>query len=260
MPAKHRPNLMYVRVGKGVIFNHDETLRREIFMWPHINQEDLASSKTLLLLLNARSRHCPSHFAAADSDSMKLGFMADIIKQIPLSGYVVLVNDVAKKYAGVWEQLTWLLTLVYLDQDLVPQIVDELKRMIQSSRRASDLVYSKVAESLRDLSILAQCRHQLDYYFRWSRAWNMDLDPPTRDELIPGSSWPYAWIRIRRALVNPINSRPITRLARFFSKPFPYPINKCQIKENVQALRTAEKHLDTFWAAVDKILLTKALP
>ena len=50
------------------------TKYKEAFMWPYINQEDLLNTnKTLLLLLNARGRNPPSHFAAADNDAMRLG-------------------------------------------------------------------------------------------------------------------------------------------------------------------------------------------
>lgn len=42
-------------------------------MWPYINQEDLSDPKMLLLLLDARARHNPCEFAAADDESMRVG-------------------------------------------------------------------------------------------------------------------------------------------------------------------------------------------
>lgn len=36
---------------------------------------------------------------------------------------------------------------------------------------------------------------------------------------------------------------------------FTYPVEKRRIKENVAALRSAENHLDAFWAAVDQAMI-----
>lgn len=39
---------------------------------------------------------------------------------------------------------------------------------------------------------------------------------------------------------------------------FAYPVAKRRTKENVEALRRAEGHLDAFWAAIDQLMSTKA--
>jgi hypothetical protein len=46
---------------------------REGFMWPHVNVEELAKARPLLLLLHSRSNNAPGVFAEADLDSTKLG-------------------------------------------------------------------------------------------------------------------------------------------------------------------------------------------
>lgn len=68
------------------------TKYRDSFIWPYVNQEDLSGPKTLLLLLNARGRHFPCDFAAADGDAMHLGTVTAAIVPIFLNEYVMVLN------------------------------------------------------------------------------------------------------------------------------------------------------------------------
>lgn len=60
----------------------DKAKHRDPFMWPYINQEDLSKPKALPLLLNARGRHSPGDFAAADVDALRLGKTSNAIVPI----------------------------------------------------------------------------------------------------------------------------------------------------------------------------------
>lgn len=55
---------------------------RDCFLWPYINQDDMVKSRPLLLLLDARSRHHPSTFAAADAEQVHLGLVTKAIVPI----------------------------------------------------------------------------------------------------------------------------------------------------------------------------------
>ncbi|OOQ91406.1 hypothetical protein PEBR_00543 [Penicillium brasilianum] len=70
------------------------TKYRDSFLCPFINQEDLLKTKTLSLLLNARGRRPPSHFAAADIDAMHLGLVTKAIVPSFLSQYVMVLNGI----------------------------------------------------------------------------------------------------------------------------------------------------------------------
>lgn len=61
-------------------------------MWPYINQEDLSKPKALLLLLNARGRHHPCDFAAADGDTFRLGKTANAIVPICVKQNTMILN------------------------------------------------------------------------------------------------------------------------------------------------------------------------
>ncbi|GAB0137855.1 hypothetical protein EsDP_00006108 [Epichloe bromicola] len=91
MPATHRPEFAAFRKHPKRL--HEAAAKyRDSFMWPYINQEDLGKPKTLPLLLNARGRHDPSVFAAADGDVMHLGNVSMVLVPIFLNGHVMMLN------------------------------------------------------------------------------------------------------------------------------------------------------------------------
>lgn len=95
MPANHRPDFDAFRKETEADRNRG-TKYRGCFMWPYINQEDLMKTKALPLLLNARGRNYPSHFADADIEAMRLGLVTKAIVPISLNGYVMILNDVSE--------------------------------------------------------------------------------------------------------------------------------------------------------------------
>lgn len=55
MPRAHRPDFQAQRRERA-----DQSQFRDSYLWPHMNQEDLARGRILLQLLNARGRNPPS--------------------------------------------------------------------------------------------------------------------------------------------------------------------------------------------------------
>ncbi|KAG2417841.1 hypothetical protein HFD88_000940 [Aspergillus terreus] len=91
MPTIHRPDFAAFR-RESELDRCSGTKYGEHFMWPYINQEDLLNPKVLPLLLNARGRHDPSHFAAADVDAVRLGFVVKAVVPIFLNGHERLLT------------------------------------------------------------------------------------------------------------------------------------------------------------------------
>lgn len=110
MAAVHRPDFDAWRKQESSLaaFRQGSTQDRDCFMWPYINQEDLLKPKTLLLLLNARGRHHPSHFAGADFDAMHLGCVTQRIVAVFLNCYVMILHGArdAREYGKLvaWEE------------------------------------------------------------------------------------------------------------------------------------------------------------
>ncbi|KAG8159806.1 hypothetical protein KVR01_010443 [Diaporthe batatas] len=105
MAVDHRPDFQTFR-NKQQYVRLSGTSLREHFVWPYINQEDLAKPKTLLLLLNSRGRQPPSDFAAADIESMHLGIVTFAIRPVFLNCYVLVLNG-ATNPAEYGKLLAW---------------------------------------------------------------------------------------------------------------------------------------------------------
>ncbi|KAK4110152.1 hypothetical protein N656DRAFT_838666 [Canariomyces notabilis] len=105
MSAVHRPDFEAFRKE-----TKEQRVRgtkyREAFVWPYINQEDLSKPKSLLLLLNARARHHPSHFAATDSTANHFGKVTHAIQPVYLNEYVMILNG-ATDPAKYGELIAW---------------------------------------------------------------------------------------------------------------------------------------------------------
>lgn len=67
--------------------------RRDAFMWPYINLEDLSQTEPLLLMINSRGRHPPDAFAHADGNYPNLGHVSRSIDMPPyLNEYTMAFN------------------------------------------------------------------------------------------------------------------------------------------------------------------------
>ncbi|KAM0246503.1 hypothetical protein ACHAQJ_010185 [Trichoderma viride] len=93
MPPNHRPDYeAFRKAGSRSQFRAKSG--KDAFMWPYINQEDLSQTHPLLLLLNARGRNIPSHFAAADSEAMRLGIICEAIERPFLNEHTMMLHRV----------------------------------------------------------------------------------------------------------------------------------------------------------------------
>ena len=88
IPSAHCPDLTVITsVPHG---QRGDAKYTKSFMWPFINLEDLAYSKTFLLLLNTRGRNSPCAFAHADWEKMRLGNVSVAIRTVFLNEHIML--------------------------------------------------------------------------------------------------------------------------------------------------------------------------
>ncbi|KAF4456151.1 hypothetical protein F53441_1635 [Fusarium austroafricanum] len=92
MAASHRPDFDAFWSECHLEREDGGTKFRDHYIWPFINQEDLCQPKNMLLLLNARARHLPSTFAAADKDAMHMGKVASAIETIFLNKHTMILH------------------------------------------------------------------------------------------------------------------------------------------------------------------------
>ena len=86
MAAVHRPDIDTWKSNREL----SQGARKDVFMFPHINVEDLTKPRLLLLLLNSRGRNHPHFFARVDLDVMHSGFVTEKIRPGFLNEYVMM--------------------------------------------------------------------------------------------------------------------------------------------------------------------------
>ncbi|KAI1139329.1 hypothetical protein F5Y05DRAFT_424959 [Hypoxylon sp. FL0543] len=154
--------------------------------------------------------------------------------------------------------LAWLLKTLWEDGHSLflagmPLILDELERLLQVDKAASDLVTGRIAGVIGDLSIISQCLNQLNLYLPWSRYFGsalVDHGEALKEDFTKSTT---PWAKMMAALEDR-NLTSVARLGDPSDKKFFYPADKRQTKENVQAMHQAERNLDDFWAAIDRLV------
>ncbi|KAK4140966.1 uncharacterized protein C8A04DRAFT_31512 [Dichotomopilus funicola] len=175
---------------------------------------------------------------------------------------ILIQGKPGHKKAKVEGELLWLLQTLWEDgQNLLlarlPDIVDELERLISTEPRARELVSGYIAGRIGDLSILCECLRQVNIYQPWANGYEsalMDREKSINKDL---EAWKDTWIGVLRMF----KSRPVCdsfTLAEPRDKRFFYPVEKRRTKETVDALRQAEANLDAFWGKIDIFLNAKA--
>ncbi|KAH6959595.1 hypothetical protein BKA56DRAFT_600607 [Ilyonectria sp. MPI-CAGE-AT-0026] len=161
----------------------------------------------------------------------------------------------------VEQHLIWLLRTLWEDsRDLflarLPDVVDELERLLQTDSHADALISAHVLRILGDLSIVAQCSKQLELYQPWAQNFenaSVDWDEDFKKGF---ADWGKPYTQLMHAFREQ-NLVGAAKLGEPFPGKFTYPFGKHRSKETVDALRRAESNLDIFWAKLDEVMHTK---
>lgn len=150
MATGHRPDLEALEAIYRLSDDSkwDKTKHRDPFVWPSINQEDLCKPKTLLILLNARGRHCPSDFAGRDCETLNLGKATNAIIPIVVSQSTMILNGAKgpNEYGRIlaWEEHPYAYHLKSTKKQFLPE---------------EGFIILEAQERL--LSFLVNCCHQI---------------------------------------------------------------------------------------------------
>ena len=186
------------------------------------------------------------------------------IREPPLSvsslNPVILARP-GMKMGRLEHELLVLLRILWEDgQDLflagLPIFMDELERVLDVEPKTKELISPYIAEIIGDLSIIAQCAHQLDLYHPWANGFTMVMLDRLDDIEAEFAACTRSSDGIRKALGED-NLAEAVRLGDISGGRFAYPIEKRRTRENVETLRRSEGNLDEFWASVDQLIYTK---
>lgn len=89
LPNTHRPDFAAWRNERQAVQTQG-TRYRDCFLWPYIDLEDLTKPRTLLLFMDARGRHQPCEFAAADGEAFHFGVTSQVIVPDFLKKHVMM--------------------------------------------------------------------------------------------------------------------------------------------------------------------------
>ncbi|KAK2755094.1 hypothetical protein FQN54_006623 [Arachnomyces sp. PD_36] len=164
---------------------------------------------------------------------------------------------------AVETQLIWLLRTLWEDGDQLfltgmPAVVDELERLIQSEPQARELLSSYITTVVGDLSIISQCVNQLSLYQPWALGFESKVAERGDEFEKEYAECTRSWAQAHTVLRETGGSSRAANLGEPSNGKFAYPIEKRRTKENVEALRRAERHLDAFWAVIDRAMAAKA--
>jgi hypothetical protein len=104
MPTCHSPDLVQLEKEFDEEYKGAPSGESEVFIFPHINIEDLQRTKPLLLLIESRSQIHPKEFLRNDWDCGAVGARSGRIKCAPLFGYKVdLLGREGSHYGKLWK-------------------------------------------------------------------------------------------------------------------------------------------------------------
>jgi hypothetical protein len=169
--------------------------------------------------------------------------------------YVIAIRPGVKKN-DVEKELLWILQTLWEDGHALyfarlPTVIDELERLLRAEPRARELISGFVAGRLGTLSILCECRRQLDLYQPWASGYEIASEE-RKGSIKPALA---AWRESNDRIIDALQCKAMManyRLAQPLDRRFFYPSEKRRTKETVEALRQAEANLDAFWDKFDK--------
>lgn len=134
-------------------------------------------------------------------------------------------------------------------------IIDELQRLIDVEP-AKSMISSHVASLVGDLAITSECLHQLELYLPWmntidaaSTAQKASMEQVYTDR-------EERWSNMLRGIDE--DDSELGATGRPTDGKFAYPIAIRRTRENVEAMRSAERNLDLFWHKVDQDMESKS--
>ena len=128
----------------------------------------------------------------------------------------------------------------------ITNVMDELDATLRETSQKT-LLSSFVAETISDISILAESIRQLRLYQPWGS--NMEFGSTEHNKEFQAQHEKSIY-QLRKFLEakKPISLAELGRPSQGF---FHYPIDKSRTRDNIEAMRKAEYNLDAFWHYID---------
>jgi hypothetical protein len=129
-------------------------------------------------------------------------------------------------------------------------ILDELERLMQANAQAKALITPHLASSLSQLSIVSECLHQLHLFQPWAQKIESTIQEQRPRYLAEYDTLFRKWGAINQ-IYGQFNTPQLFKVGNPKDGKFYYPADKRRTRGTVNAMRSAEAALDTFWTAAN---------
>ena len=213
-----------------------------------------------------RLDHHLQQFAKGPIGTLKMGFVASppmrpvFVREPPpdtMSTKIEVMKRIGLSKDESRDKLVWLIMTIFDEQQKhlagLSTLMDEIERMMENDPRSKTLISSWVADQIADLSVFSQCLHQIELYQPWAATFETRM-VEQEDELTKD------YLSTQKNLQGYFNAPfgvAITKLGTPLDSRFDYPVNRRKTRENREAMIRAEKNLDQFWHAVDRVLSSR---
>ena len=178
------------------------------------------------------------------------------VRQLQNPGRVTMTSDPKKN--TVASRLLFTMGILWDQQQLfmhgLSNVMDEIETVLASDSKQKVLVSPLVAETISNLSVIAECLRQIKLYQPWSASTEFENVDTERSDLTDE----YAKaLRPFEKLIGVMKDMPLADLGMPSYGFFHYPIDKRKSRENTESMRTAENRLDMFWDFVNGQVVSK---
>jgi hypothetical protein len=213
-----------------------------------------------------RLDHHLRQFSKGPIGTLKVGFTASPpmrpyfvrLPQDPTNTIIQITKRTGLARDKSRDELIWIFITLFDEHQLhlagLNTLMDELERLMENDPKMKELISPWVADQISDLSVFSQCLHQIELYQPWAATFETEM-VNREDELKED------YLKTQKSIEPYLHTKfggAVTLLGTPSGGRFHYPVDKRRTRENTEAMRQAEKHLDAFWRAVDRELVSNS--
>jgi hypothetical protein len=168
--------------------------------------------------------------------------------QIPGS---TMIQVRSKGGAGT-DPLIWMFQILWDKNSLfllgLPDVMDELERLLRRDSKQKERISGWVANVLSDLGTIARAQHEVELYYPWAGRFEDEFENYRKEIQEEFSAKTAALAEVHNSCEN----ISFEKFGRPSDQRFLYPSDKRRTKQNSETMRKAEANLDLFWQSVDQ--------
>jgi hypothetical protein len=149
------------------------------------------------------------------------------------------------------ERLLWIFSTLWDQKRLelagLHTLMDEIERLSENDPKAKELISSKIASKISDISVMSECLHQIELYQPWAATFTDEtvsrIEKLEKEYTVTTTGW--------HEFNKKFEGSSLANLGTPTGGRFFYPVDGRRTRETAEAMRRAEEQLDAFWRAAD---------